>query len=80
MPMSQLAEITAALQQGGLAAGTPAAHLQAATTERERVVESTLAGLVEAAACNGIASPAIVVIGAVVGLRERLLRGLVGWR
>jgi uroporphyrin-III C-methyltransferase len=79
MPMSQLAEITAALQQGGLAADTPAALLQAATTERERVIDSTLAGLVEAAASNGIASPTIVVIGAVVGLRESLLRCLVRW-
>ncbi len=79
MPMSQLAEITAALQQGGLAPDTPAALLEAATTKRERVVESTLARLAEDAARHGIASPAIVVIGAIAGLREKLLPSLVGW-
>src|SRR5439155_26644596 len=40
MPMSQLDEVAAALQKGGLAADTPAAILQSATTEDERVVES----------------------------------------
>ena len=33
MPMSQLAEITASLQQGGLSSDTPAALIQSATTE-----------------------------------------------
>ena len=47
MPMTQLAGITAALMKGGLAADTPAALLQSATTEDERVVDSTLGRLVE---------------------------------
>ena len=42
MPMTQLAGITAALIKGGLSADTPAALLQSATTEDERVVDSTL--------------------------------------
>jgi len=29
---------------------------------------------------NDIGSPAIVVIGAIAGLRQQLLAGLVGWR
>jgi uroporphyrin-III C-methyltransferase len=78
--MSQLDEVAAALQKGGLAADTPAAILQSATTEDERVVESTLSKLVEDARAQGIGSPAIVVIGAIAGLRQQLLAGLVGWR
>jgi len=80
MPMSQLDEVVAALQKGGLAADTPAAILQSATTDDERIVESTLAKLVADAHESGIGSPAIVVIGAIVGLRQQLLSGLVGWR
>ena len=80
MPMTQLAGITAALMKGGMAADTPAALLHAATTEHERVVDSTLGRLVEDAEVNGIGSPAIVVIGAVAGLRQQVLSGLVGWR
>ena len=80
MPMTQLAGITAALMKGGMAADTPAALLHAATTEHERVVDSTLGRLVEDARTHGIGSPAIVVIGAVAGLRQQVLSGLVGWR
>jgi len=80
MPMTQLAGITAALMKGGLDAGTPAALLQSATTEDERVVDSTLGGLVADARTHGIGSPAIVVIGAVAALRQQVLSGLVGWR
>ncbi len=80
MPMTQLPDIIAALMKGGLAADTPAALLQSATTEEERVVESTLGRLVEDAHANGIVSPAIVVIGSVVDLRRQVLTGLVGWR
>jgi len=80
MPMTQLAGITTALMKGGLAADTPAALLHAATTEHEKVVDSTLGRLVEDAQVNGIGSPAIVVIGAVAGLRQQVLSGLVGWR
>jgi len=80
MPMSQLDEVAEALQRGGLAGGTPAAIVQSATTDDERVVESTLATLVADAHAHGIGSPAIVVIGAIAGLRKELLAGLVGWR
>jgi siroheme synthase len=44
------------------------------------VVESTLARLVADARTQGIASPAIVVIGAIAALRQQLLSGMVGWR
>src|SRR5215470_6318945 len=64
MPMSQLAEIAASLQQGGLAPDTPAALIQSAATDEERVVDSTLGNLVDDAAHHGVGSPSIVVIGA----------------
>jgi uroporphyrin-III C-methyltransferase len=80
MPMTQLAEVVEALERGGLPRDTPAALLQSATTGEERVVESRLGTLVADAAANRIESPAIVVIGAIVGLRQHLLSGLVGWR
>ncbi|MBL6616290.1 MAG: uroporphyrinogen-III C-methyltransferase [Reyranella sp.] len=80
MPMSQLAEIVTSLQQGGLASDTPAALIQSAATDEERVVDSTLGTLVADAARHGIGSPSIVVIGAIAALRRELLGSLVGWR
>jgi uroporphyrin-III C-methyltransferase len=80
MPMSQLAEIVTSLQQGGLAPDTPAALIQSAATDEERVVDSTLGMLVADAARHGIGSPSIVVIGAIAALRRELLGSLVGWR
>ena len=80
MPMAQLADIVAALQEGGMAADMPAAMIQSATTDGERVVESRLGSLVEDAAREGIGSPCIVVIGAIAGLRRDLLPSLAGWR
>lgn len=79
MPMAQLPEIAAALQRGGLAAETPAAMIQSATTGTERVVDSTLGALVADAARERIGSPSIVVIGAIAGLRRQLLSSMVGW-
>jgi uroporphyrin-III C-methyltransferase len=80
MPMSQLAEIAAALEQGGLSPDTPAALIQSATTGEERVVESRLGSLADDAVRQGIGSPAIVVIGAIAGLRRQLLSSLVPWQ
>ena len=80
MPMSQLGEIATSLRQGGLAPETPAALIQSAATDEERVVESTLGTLVADAARNAIGSPSIVVIGAIAALRRELVGSLVGWR
>jgi uroporphyrin-III C-methyltransferase len=79
MPMSQLAEIAKALEEGGLSADTPAAMIQSATTENERVVESRLGSLAADAASTGIGSPCIVVIGKVAALRGQLRSTMVGW-
>jgi len=80
MPMAQLADMARALQEGGLAADTPAALIQSATTENERVVESRLDTLVADARSSGIGSPCIVVIGAVAALRAKVRSTMVGWQ
>jgi uroporphyrin-III C-methyltransferase len=80
MPIAQLAEITTALQRGGLAPQTPAAILHAATTEGERVLETTLGTALEDARREGIGAPAIFVVGAIARLRGQLLGTMVGWR
>ncbi|MBS0222233.1 MAG: uroporphyrinogen-III C-methyltransferase [Proteobacteria bacterium] len=80
MPMTQLPEIVEALQQGGLRGDTPVALLQSATTENEQIMESMLGTLIDDARKAGIGSPAILVIGAIVGLRRRLLSSLIGWQ
>lgn len=79
MPMTRLAGIAAALEQGGLASDTPAALIQGATTADEKVVDSTLGSLAADAARHGIGSPSIVVIGAIAALRKQLLSSLVPW-
>ena len=80
MPMTQLDGIVAALRRGGMAADLPAAIIQGASTDEQRVVESSLAALVADAERHGIRSPAIVVIGSIAGLRQGLLPAMVGWR
>ncbi len=79
MPMTQLEEIVAALQRGGLPGDTPAALVQSATTEAERVVESRLDALAGDALRHGIGSPCIAVIGAIATLRRQALASMVGW-
>ncbi len=73
MAMASLAPIAEALLAGGLPPGTPAAIVASATTGREAVVVSTLARLAADAAAAGIDPPAIVAIGGIVAVRERLL-------
>lgn len=80
MPMAQLGDVAASLQRGGLAADTPAALIQSATSKNERVVESRLGSLASDAEAHGVGSPAIVVIGTIVGLRPHLLATMVGWQ
>ena len=75
MAMHNLAQIVAALSRGGLAPHTPAAVIASATTEAERVVISRLDRLVGDTAAAGLEPPAIVVIGDIVAVRERILGG-----
>src|SRR5205807_4779460 len=73
MAMRNLETITAALLRGGLQPSTPAAVIVAATTPDERILVSTLAQVAAEARRKGLGTPAIVVIGAIVASRDRLL-------
>ena len=68
MGLQRVAAITAALQAAGMPATTPAAAIQNGTTELQRHVVSTLAYLADAARVAALGSPALIVIGEVVGL------------
>lgn len=56
----------------GRAADTPAAYIAAATTPEQKVIVGTLATLQEKTVDVDPATPALVIVGNVVGLRERI--------
>jgi uroporphyrin-III C-methyltransferase len=72
MAMSHLPEIVDALRDGGKPAATPLAVVTEATTPRQRVLVTTLAGAVGDVAREGLGSPAIIAIGEIVRLRSAL--------
>ncbi len=74
MGVSHLERISQRLIACGLDPDTPAVCIEWGTTERQRVVEGTLATLPGLAAEAGLQSPATTVIGAVAGLRDKGLR------
>lgn len=69
MGVSHLPEISARLLVEGIAPDTLAICIEWGTTPRQRTVEGTLATLPEKVQLAGIQSPALTVIGSVVGLR-----------
>jgi uroporphyrinogen III methyltransferase/synthase len=72
MAVKTLPEIVAALVAGGRPAATPAAVIRWGTTAAQRTVVAPLAELPAAIAAAGLEPPALVIIGDVVGYRERL--------
>lgn len=68
MGLARAAGISRALQDGGLSGETPAVIVSAAHTPHQRECFTTLAGLPEAIEREGLASPALLVIGEVVAL------------
>ena len=72
MGVKRLPEVASRLMDGGLAPGTPAAIVEWGTYPRQRVVEGTLGTIAARAKAEGIAAPAITVIGEVVRLRQAL--------
>ncbi len=71
MGMKRLPEITVALRAAGMAGETPAAAIQHGTTQQQRHVIATLATLAGAARDAELGSPALIVIGRVVGLAQQ---------
>ncbi len=73
MGLGKVGEIAKGLMDAGMPAATDAAVISCAATPRQQVCVSDLehiAGKVEEA---GLVSPAVIVVGKVVGLREKLL-------
>jgi uroporphyrin-III C-methyltransferase/precorrin-2 dehydrogenase/sirohydrochlorin ferrochelatase len=72
MGVGALPAICAGLVQHGLAPATPAALVEKATWREQRVVAGTLADLADKSLGLGIKPPALLIVGEVVRLRERL--------
>lgn len=73
MAITHVAAIARALQEGGLAADTPAAVIASATTPKQRVLITSLGQLPDDLAASGIGTPALVVVGGIVSMRAKLL-------
>jgi siroheme synthase len=71
MGLETLAEVRERLLAEGFDPSTPAAVVAHGTTPEQEVVVSELASVAEDAA--GVTAPALVIVGEVVALRERLL-------
>jgi uroporphyrin-III C-methyltransferase len=72
MGLTHMAETVADLSAGGLSEDTPAALVENATLPGERTVVATLGTLVEAAARENVVSPALIVVGGIVALRDQI--------
>lgn len=75
MGLTHMAATVADLRAGGLPDQTPAALVENATLPHERTIVATLATLVDTAARESVVSPALIVIGGIVALRDRLKGG-----
>jgi uroporphyrin-III C-methyltransferase len=72
MGVDTLPYVTQQLLDGGLPADTPAAVIQQGTIAQQRVVTDILVNIAGCARRANIMTPAIIVIGAVVALRDSL--------
>ena len=72
MGVKNLPTIARRLEAGGLAGSTPAAILQSATTAEHRRFIGTLSTIAEIAAREKVEAPAMLIIGEVVALSEKL--------
>jgi uroporphyrinogen III methyltransferase/synthase len=72
MAAHKLAENLARLIAQGRPPSTPAAYVEAATTPDQRVIPGTLADLASRVAHEHRSDPALVIVGDVVALRERI--------
>ncbi|MCS7009064.1 MAG: uroporphyrinogen-III synthase, partial [Chthoniobacterales bacterium] len=72
MGAERLRMVTELLLKEGMAPDTPAAFIHWASTAKQQTVVSNLANLASEVSKRGIGSPAVVVFGEVVRLREKL--------
>ncbi|WP_250283255.1 uroporphyrinogen-III C-methyltransferase, partial [Frankia sp. CiP1_Cm_nod2] len=78
MGVARLADVTAALINGGRSPDTPVAVIERATTPAQRVVRGTLDTVVVDAVARGVRSPAVVVIGDVAARHDAAPR-ILSW-
>lgn len=72
MGMQNLPEIVAKLVAHGLPEDTPVAVVKEGTRPEQKTVTGTLANIAEEVAVAGLGAPAVIVVGGVVALREKL--------
>lgn len=72
MGMGNISSITASLIRHGRPADNPAAVIRWGTTGSQRTLVGNLENIAERAAAEGFANPSVIVVGEVVGLREKL--------
>ena len=72
MGVRNLPMIASRLEAGGLAASTPAAIVQSATTEAHRRILGTLGTIAALAARDDVQAPAMLIIGEVAAFAESL--------
>ncbi len=72
MGVRQLGSIASQLMASGRGASEPAAVIERGTLPDQRVVVGTLETIAEVATSEGVKAPALIVVGEVVGLHERL--------
>jgi uroporphyrin-III C-methyltransferase len=72
MGLGRLEEIARRLRAAGLAADTPCAVVAHATLPEQRTVTAPLSGIARAAAAAGAAAPALILVGDVVAVGERI--------
>jgi uroporphyrin-III C-methyltransferase len=72
MGVGGIAEICRQMIAHGLPPTQPAAVVQNGTTIRQRTLTADLATLPEKVKAAGVASPALIIVGTVVGLQEKL--------
>lgn len=72
MGLSSMSAITAGFLANGADPATPAAVIENGTRARQRVITGTLESLTDQTTLAGIKSPALIIIGSVVSLRNKL--------
>lgn len=72
MALTSLAAVTRGFLNHGAAPATPAAVIENGTRAGQRVITGSLESLLDKTLEAGIKSPALVIVGSVVGLREKL--------
>jgi uroporphyrinogen III methyltransferase / synthase len=72
MGMGQLQHVAAELISNGRRADTPSAVVQLATSPSQRTVDGPLCEIARRAEAAGLSAPAVLIVGEVVALRDRL--------